>query len=127
MIHEFLVTAGYLSEFTRSQLEALALGLLGVRSGATSLAMAFWGLWLFPFGILVIRSEFIPKPIGFLLLVAGFAYLTSAATAILLPDYRQMVSRVMMPLYFGEIPIIFWLLIVGVRVRKQECRPDCTG
>jgi hypothetical protein len=33
-----------------------------------------------------------------------------------LPQYRQVVSRFMMPLYFGEVPIIFWLLIRGAKV-----------
>ena len=41
--------------------------------------IGFWGVWLFPFGILVIKSRF------------------------------------MSPLYFGELPVIFWLAIIGAR------------
>jgi hypothetical protein len=29
---------------------------------------------------------------------------------IVLPEQPPFVSRLLMPLYFGEIPIIFWLL-----------------
>ena len=31
--------------------------------------------------------------------------------------YRSVVSQFMMPLYFGEVPIIFWLLIIGAKVK----------
>jgi predicted transporter len=96
-------------------LDALALGFLRFHSNGVAVSTAFWGLWLFPFGLLVIRSGFFPRILGILLLVAGFAYLTSSVTSIVLPDYRQVVSRVMMPLYFGEVPIIFWLLIKGAK------------
>ena len=112
--------ADYLSVFSKPQLEALALESLRVRSSGGAFPMVFWGLWLFPFGILVIKSGFLPRLLGILLIVAGFAYVTSGVTAIVFPDYRLFVSRWMMPLYLGEVPIIFWLLIKGAKVSRQE-------
>jgi hypothetical protein len=108
--------ADYLSVFTKPQLDALALGFLRFHSNGAIVTTAFWGLWLFPFGILVIKSGFFPRILGILLMVAGVAYLTSSVTSMVLPEYRQVVNRVMMPLYFGEVPIIFWLLIKGAKV-----------
>jgi hypothetical protein len=108
--------ADYLSVFTKPQLDALALGFLRFHSSGVTVSTAFWGLWLFPFGILVIKSGFFPRILGILLMVAGFAYLTSSVASIVLPEYRHVVSRFMMPLYFGEVPIIFWLLIKGASV-----------
>ena len=105
----------YLSAFPRPQLEAMALNALRQFSQGAAISTTFWGLWLFPFGILVIRSGFIPRIFGILLIVAGIAYLTSSVTALVLPEHRSAVSRAMMPLYFGEVPIIFWLLFKGVR------------
>jgi hypothetical protein len=110
--------AEYLSVFSKPQLEALAMGCLRFHANGAAVSTTFWGLWLFPFGILVIKSGFLPRILGILLLVAGFGYLTSSVTSIALPEYGQVVSRVMMPLYFGEIPIIFWLLIKGVGARR---------
>jgi hypothetical protein len=112
--------ADYLAVFTKSQLDALALGFLRLHSNAASISTAFWGLWLFPFGILVIKSRFLPRILGVLLMVAGFAYLTFSVTSITLPAHTHVVSQIMMPLYFGEVPIIFWLLIKGAKVPKQE-------
>lgn len=109
--------ANYLSVFSKPQLDALALGFLSLNDAGNIVDSAFWGLWLFPFGILVIRSGFLPRVLGILLMVAGFAYVTISVTSIVLPAYQPIVSRVMMPLGFGELPIIFWLLIKGAKVR----------
>jgi hypothetical protein len=112
--------ADYLSSFTKAQLDALALGFLSLNGDGNTVAAVFWGLWLFPFGILVIRSRFFPRILGILLLVAGFGYVTSSITSIVLPAYSDVVSKVMMPLLFGEFPIIFWLLIKGAKVPQPQ-------
>jgi hypothetical protein len=112
--------ADYLSVFTRPQLDALALGFLSLNSSGNTLDSAFWGLWLFPFGILVIKSGFFPRILGVLLLVAGFGLLTSSVTSIVLPAYEHVVSLAMMPLGLGEFPIIFWLLIKGANVPQPQ-------
>ena len=112
----------YWSVFTKPQLDALALGFLRLHGSGAAVVTAFWGLWLFPFGILVIKSGFFPRILGILLMVAGIAYIISSFTSIALPAQRQMVSRIMMPLYFGEVPIILWLLIMGAKVRQPQAR-----
>ncbi len=108
--------ADYLSVFTKPQLDALAMGFLSLNSSGNTVDAAFWGLWLFPFGTLVIKSSFFPRVLGILLMVAGFGLLTSSVTSIVLPAYEQVVSHAMMPLTLGEFPIIFWLLIKGATV-----------
>jgi hypothetical protein len=112
--------ADYLSVFTKPQLDALALGFLSLNSSGNTVDSAFWGLWLFPFGTLVIKSGFFPRVLGILLIVAGFGLLTSSVTSIVLPAYENVVSRVMMPLGLGEFPIIFWLLIKGAKVPQPQ-------
>jgi purine-cytosine permease-like protein len=76
---------------------------------------ALWGLWLVPFGLLVIRSGFIPKIIGVLLLVASVGYVAMSAAYIGFPSYVAAVDRVGMILIQGELSAILWLLIVGAR------------
>jgi hypothetical protein len=71
------------------------------------------GLWLFPFGLLVIRSRFIPRPFGYLLLIAGTAYLASSLGSLILQ--APVVSQLALPLEAAELPIVFWLLIWGAR------------
>ena len=127
MINKFaplilLSGADYLSVFAKPQLDSLALGFFRLHSNGVTVATAFWGLWLFPFGILVIKSGFFPRVLGVLLMVAGSANLTTSVTTIALPDYRHVVSQVMMPLYFGELPIVFWLLIKGAKAPQPQAQ-----
>lgn len=110
----------YLSVFSKPQLDALALGFLNSNNNGNNVAGAFWGLWLFPFGILVIKSGFFPRILGILLMVAGFAYLTTSVTSIVFPAYEHVVSQAAMPLGLGEFPIIFWLLIKGAKVQEPR-------
>jgi hypothetical protein len=112
--------AKFVSVFDKSQLDALAYLFLRLHSQGINLVAIFWGLWLFPFGILVIRSGFIPRVLGVLLMMAGFAYLVDSFTSLLLPQYADTVSQFAMVLYFGELPIIFWLLIWGAKEQRSD-------
>jgi hypothetical protein len=107
--------ADFLSVFTRPQLDALAMIFLRLHSSGLIVAQIFWGLWLFPFGILVYRSGFLPRILGVLLIINGSAYPIVSFTSLLLPQYRDVVSRITFPFLFGEAAIILWLLIRGAK------------
>ena len=93
--------ADFLAALPRPQLDAL-----------------FWGLWLLPFGLLAIRSGFVPRAIGMLLLVAGCAYVVDSTATLVLPQYAQAVSSVAGVLELAELPIILWLVIWGAKTRS---------
>ena len=103
----------YLSVFTRPQREALALATFQYRGSGSLFPLGFWGLWLFPFGLLVIQSRFLPRILGILIILAGVGYCATSAGSLLWPEHRGTINRYLTPLYFGELPIIFWLLIKG--------------
>lgn len=105
----------FLSVFDKPQLDALAYLFIRLHGQGIQLASVFWGLWLFPFGALVIRSGFIPRIFGFLLIIAGVANLGSSFTALVLPRYAPLVSQIASPLQLAELPIVFWLLIWGAK------------
>lgn len=112
-----------LAAFERPELDALAYFFLRLHSRGLDVASIFWGLWLFPFALLVIRSGFIPRFLGYLMMLAGVGYLANAFTVLTLPDFSSYVSPVAGWLYLGEIPIIFWLLIRGARPRPGTAAP----
>jgi hypothetical protein len=116
----FLSGADYLSAFTRQQLDALSMGFLRLGNGLGQLALAIWGLWLFPFGMLTIKSGFFPRILGYLLIVAGSAYVATCVTAVVFPAQLEAVSRVVMPLYVGELPIVLWLVVMGAKMPHVE-------
>lgn len=115
--------ADYLSVFDKPQLDALAYLFLRLHGQGITVAAIFWGLWLFPFGMLVIRSGFIPRVLGVLLMIAGVAYLASSFATLVLPQLAPLVSRVALPLEAAELPIIVWLLIWGAKTRPTDA-PD---
>jgi hypothetical protein len=109
--------AKFLSVFDQPQRDALAYLSIRLHGQGIQVAAIFWGLWLFPFGMLVIRSRFIPRTLGVLLMVAGCAYLASSFTTLLLPRFATMVNQVAGLLEVGEVPIVFWLLIWGAKAQ----------
>jgi Domain of unknown function (DUF4386) len=109
--------ANFLSVFDRSQREALAMLFLDLHRYGYVVGWIF-GLWLFPLGVLVFRSGFLPRILGVLLIAAGFGYLADSLTPLLLPGYENMVSRLAdIPLTLGEPAMILWLVIRGAKDR----------
>lgn len=109
--------ADFLSVFDRSQLDALGYLSLRLHSHGTVVAELFWGLWLLPFGLLVFRSGFLPRILGVLLIINGFAYVAESFTGLLLPQHSSLASRILFPALFGEVAIILWLVIMGAKTR----------
>ena len=108
--------ANFLSVFDRAQLDALALMFLTLRDKDILVNEIFWGLWLFPFGLLVMRSGFLPRILGIFLIINGFAYLAQSLTSILFPEYAGAVDRVALIPEFGEVLMMLWLLVRGAKM-----------
>ena len=108
--------ADFLAVFSQPQREALAMFFLHLSSQGMLVSQIFWGLWLFPFGVLVMRSGFLPRILGILLVVNGVAYIVASLTGLLLPEYAAAVNRVALIFELGEIWMMLWLLIRGARV-----------
>lgn len=102
-----------LSALGDAQLDALALASLHVRAEGLVLAQVFWGLWLLPFGILVIKSGRFPRVLGWFLVVGCLGYVT-ASTQIVLAPSRGMVGQLAQTVGgFSELAIIVWLFVRG--------------
>ena len=111
--------ADFLSVFDKSQRDALARLFLNLRGGGFDVAGIFWGLWLFPLGLLSYRSGSIPRILGVLLMIGCFAYLTNSFTSLALPQYEYIVSRWISPIQAVELLFMFWLLIMGTKPKPQ--------
>jgi hypothetical protein len=115
----FVRGADFLSIFEKPQRDALAMLFLNLHDHGFVVAEIFWGLWLFPLGLLVYRSGFLPRFLGVLLILDCFRYVVDSFTSILLPQYADIVSRWMKPFSFGELVFMFWLLIMGAKPRAS--------
>lgn len=116
--------APFLASFDRAQLDSLSYLFVRLHARGIDVASIFWGLWLFPFGLLVVRSGFIPKFLGILLILAGIGYVVAAALALVLPPKSApFVDTLAGLLELGELPIIFWLAIWGAREPRGAIGP----
>jgi hypothetical protein len=88
---------------------------LRLHSNGIFIAEIFWGLWLFPFGLLVFRSKFLPRFIGLWLMINCFGYLALSVTALFFPTYYNVLFSYSQPVLFGELAIMLWLLIKGAK------------
>ncbi len=108
--------ADFLAVFEKPQRDALAMLFLRLHGQGLVINEMFSGLWLFPFGVLVMRSRFLPRILGIWLIVNCFAYLALSYTGLLLPQYYDFVFRSAFPTLLGEMAIMLWLLIKGAKV-----------
>ena len=108
--------ADYLSVFGEPEREALGMLFIRLHGQGVNLAAIFWGLWLIPFGVLVIRSGFFPKVLGWLLLLNSLAYPVTSLTSWLAPGYLHVVTPFATFAELGELWIMLWLLIKGANV-----------
>jgi hypothetical protein len=108
--------AHFSSVLDQSQLDALVMAFFHLHGDGLLLAQIFWGLWLFPFGVLVYRSGFLPRILGVLLIPAGVGYVAASLTSLLSPPYGDIVFHIAAVLGgLGEGSTMFWLLIKGAR------------
>src|SRR5262245_12883774 len=107
----------FTAPFNQAQREALAMLFLRLHHHGVVINEIFWGLWLLPFGLLVIRSGFLPRFLGVWLIINCFAYLATSFTGLLFPQYEERVSNLLFPALFGEVAIMLWLVIRGARVQ----------
>jgi Domain of unknown function (DUF4386) len=95
---------------------AATVQLLYVVSGKLwSVGAIFFGLWLIPMGWLVLHSEWMPRALGYLLVVGGVGYVLSAFVGQLVPRIEAIADALTIPASVGEFWMIGYLLWYGVR------------
>jgi len=110
-----------LTTFEPRQRQDLAMLFLKINDYAMNTLVMFWGLWLLPFGQLVYKSGFIPRIFGWCLFIGGIGWIIDSVTILLFPTYSPFISQyVMITGTIGEIPIMLWLLIKGVKVSEMK-------
>ena len=112
----------FLTVFDKAQRDALGMLFIRLHSHGIFIDEIFWGLWLFPFGLLVFRSGFLPRFLGVWLMINCFGYVVLSVTALFFPEYYEAAFRYSQPVLFGELAIMLWLLIKGAKI-KQSPQP----
>lgn len=82
-----------------------------------NLAEIFWGLWLAPYGLLVLKSRVIPRLFGVVLILGCCSYVAGAIVPIFWDEYygEPIVQFASIPRPVGEIGGALWLTVFGAR------------
>jgi Flp pilus assembly protein protease CpaA len=118
--------SGYLSVFAKPQRDAFARLFLDLHHQLDLANFIFAGLWLFPLGLLVYRSRFLPRFLGVWLILAGFAWLAFSVTGLLFPAYGEKAFSIAQPVVMGEVATMLWLVIMGAREKPAGARASAS-
>jgi hypothetical protein len=121
----FLSGAEYLSALGTELLYAQALLSLDSFTDGWAIGYAcFFGLHLFLLGYLVLKSDYVPRLLGVLLIISSLAYLIDNSAQLIAPgyeDYQAITSMVVfLPAFIGEFAFMLWLLFRGGRTPSKD-------
>jgi hypothetical protein len=116
--------ADYLKAFTAEQIKAIAFLFMRLAGSGQGLLEIFWTPYFFAFGLLAIKSKYLPKVLGILLITMSVTYAVNIYTKFLIPTFHPlMFTRMAIGLgALGGIPTMLWLLIKGARVEASDKR-----
>lgn len=118
--------ADYLAVFGQEQRNAIMMIFLRLNNSGIGLFELFFAPSLFAFGVLIIKSTYIPKILGILLIISTLGFPINTLTKLLIPQLYP-VTFTQFAMFcgaLGGIPIIFWLLIKGVNVENTASFND---
>jgi len=85
--------------------------------------LIFFGFTCVIRGYLIVRSTYLPKLLGVLLLLAGASYLVNSFALILAPDIAAaLFPAILVPAFVGELCLAVWLLVKGVDLPRWQQR-----
>lgn len=116
----FIVLGGgqYTSAFTTGQLQSLASVFLRLDATGFALSMVFFGLQIVSVGYLIVRSTFLPRILGLLLMLGGSSYVISSFATFLAPATGARLTPFIVPIaLLGEGSLTVWLIVKGVNER----------
>jgi hypothetical protein len=107
----------FISSFKQDQSQSLAILFLELSKSSMFIAYIFFGMWLFPLGYLVFKSEYFPKILGVLLFITGIGYICDFFIFFFVPGLKISITNFT---FFGEVLMLLWLLIKGVKEQRDE-------
>jgi hypothetical protein len=113
----------YLKAFNPEQLKAMTMVFLRLaNSSGQGLLEIFWTPYYVSWGLLVIKSRYLPRVLGILLMVMGVGYAINLLDKFLIPQFHPVAfTRLAMSLgALGGIPTLLWLLIKGARAQPSH-------
>jgi hypothetical protein len=110
-----LCGADFLKVFSADQLNALVMLFLNLHKYGYIIAGISWSAYLLPLGYLVYKSEYFPKFLGILLMIAPSYGLTDLFIQFMFPKYLAITYPFIAIAMVAEFSFAFWLLFKKVK------------
>ena len=101
--------------FQPDQLQALAVFFFGLYKTGVFITQVPYGVWLFPLGYLVLKSGFLPKVLGVLLIADGICQFVYVCQRLILPNLAVIAYPCMVISFIAEFSLALWLAIKAVK------------
>ncbi|GLQ89013.1 DUF4386 domain-containing protein [Dyella flagellata] len=108
----------YLTAFSTSQLQAMALLNMHSLTAGLVASMVFFGCHCFFLGYLVFKSGYLPKIIGILIVIACPCLLINSFGYFLAPGLIP--EFILLPDLIAELALCVWLIVMGVNIAKWK-------
>ena len=93
---------------------------------AFNIAFVLFGLHIFGLGYLIFTSDYIPRILGVLLMIASVGYLIDSFASVLSSNYASnealFIVFIAVPAIISELSLTVWLLIKGGKVQQRDNR-----
>lgn len=111
--------SGIGAAFDTGQLHEIAMFFLDLHGTGYLIAGAFFGVHLLLLGYLLVRSGYMPRVLGVLVVVAGLGYLIDSFGTFLTPGFQQLYAWIVgVTAVAGEVSLCLWLLVKGVKAAR---------
>ncbi|MEV4508620.1 DUF4386 domain-containing protein [Dactylosporangium sp. NPDC049525] len=98
-----------------------------VNGALWSVGGIFFGLWLMPMGWCVLRSGWMPRVLGWILIAGGVGYVLGTFVTYLAPGLAGVADVFVFPATVGELWMVGYLLARGVRRHALEAAPSAVA
>ncbi|MDY8137266.1 DUF4386 domain-containing protein [Aquimarina sp. 2201CG5-10] len=115
--HFAMIIINNLEGFTLIEKQNLTHLFTEIQKHGSYIAVIFWGLWLFPLGVLIFKlGTPFSKFIGIMLIIAGVGYVLDSIFLFVYPDLK--IPTLSDYTSCGEILLMLWLLIRSKRIAE---------
>ena len=119
-----LNNADHLITLNSDQLHAQVMLFLNAFSYKWLIGLVFFGLHCFFLGFLILKSTYIPRFVGVLLIVASFGYLIDSFAHFLMSNYADFEAVflliVAVPAIIAELALCLWLILKGAHLQQSQ-------
>jgi len=118
-----LSDAEYLSAFEIMQLQSAALVFFNAHALGIYVWQLFFTVHLIALGALIIKSDLLPRVLGWMIIVGSFGYFIQAMAKLMhiqIDAIAMIYVGLLVVVTIGELSIAFWLLIKGVKISAEK-------